>query len=280
MEKNHFFARAWKAYKEQFGGTMGFLLAEICIYLIALCPLLFLTDKTLKTGAVLSAVLFVLLVLPARQNAAAAMQNRMAGGKISTSLLIDPGAYLKKLLNGLKSVGMLLLWSVPLIALLLIARRNISGDVDGFTVYRNIKNFGGDDIVYGIIYLALIAVSALLLIVIGCALRSGARHVHALGRKDLLNGHHGRLLLARLFSLVTLIPLIIGLAAAVTRYIPLLQDLDGTIDGIMYGTLVLPDTKASLIIAGAGAILTLPLLPFGSLITASCVNGLAGGDKQ
>ncbi|MCQ2457567.1 MAG: hypothetical protein MJ142_02420 [Clostridia bacterium] len=280
MGKTHYFVRAWKAYTEQFGGMMGFLLAEVCISLIALCPLLFLTDAALKAGALLFIVLFVLLVLPARQNAAAAMQNRMAGGKICTSLLIDPGMYLKKLLNGLKSAAVILLWSIPLIVILLIARNNISGDVDGFTVYRNIKSFGDDHLVRGVIFLALIAVSTLLLIALGCAFRSGARHAHALGRKDLLKGHHGGLLLARLISLISLIPLIISLAVAVSRYVPLLQDLDGTINGIMYGTLELPDTKVSLMIAGAGALLTLPLLPLGSLITAAYVNGLAGGEKE
>ena len=64
----------------------------------------------------------------------------------------------------------------------------------------------------------------------------------------------------------------------VFRYLPALQDLNG----IMAGTSRLPATKDSLIIAGVCTVLTIPLLPLRSLITAAFVNGLdrENGEKE
>lgn len=68
--------------------------------------------------------------------------------------------------------------------------------------------------------------------------------------------------------------MIIALAVAIMRYVPYLADMNGLINDIMKGKVDLPDTKTTLIIVAIGAVLTLPLLPLRSLITAAFVDGL------
>ena len=46
------------------------------------------------------------------------------------------------------------------------------------------------------------------------------------------------------------------------------------VDELIRGTARLPDTKTSLIIAGIGAVLTVPLMPIRSLMIAAWVRGL------
>ncbi len=70
---------AWRTWTAHFGETLLFTLYQLVIRCIALCPLLFLARKDLRWFALLSPVLFVLLVLPARQNAAEAMQHALRG---------------------------------------------------------------------------------------------------------------------------------------------------------------------------------------------------------
>jgi len=76
--------------------------------------------------------------------------------------------------------------------------------------------------------------------------------------------------LCSLCSVFTLLPLVIALGVLVARYAPLLADLDQ----VLLGKAKFPDTKTSLAIFGAGAVLTLPLLPLRSLIIAAHAAGL------
>ena len=64
---------AWKAYTFSFGNTMKFLLTELCLRMICLAPLLFLSRGGLAPLAWASLALGVFLLLPARMNAAEAM---------------------------------------------------------------------------------------------------------------------------------------------------------------------------------------------------------------
>ena len=56
----------------------------------------------------------------------------------------------------------------------------------------------------------------------------------------------------------------------VIRYLPALRDLTA----IVTKTKTLPSTRVTIIILAAGAVLTIPLLPLRSLITAAYVDGL------
>ena len=66
------------------------------------------------------------------------------------------------------------------------------------------------------------------------------------------------------------LPLIIAAVIAILRYLPLMND----ISGVVAGDVPLPSTRTTLIILGIGAVLTLPLLPIRSMVTAAYVRGL------
>ena len=265
---------AFRVFFGHFGTSMKFLVVEACITLAAFTPLLFLTNDSLKWLALLAIPAYLLLVLWARVNAAAAMRDAYGEGSLFSYRLVDPEEYGKKLLYGLKRGLMLLCWTAPLIACLLIANHHITGEMDGFTLMRLIKDFGGGDLMTGVLYMALILLGAMLLVAVGCAFHSGDRH--AFVRKDpkLVKGHHGKIVLCWLCSLVALLPLIVAIVAAVAYYVPVLKEITSY---VMTKEKTLPDPKPVVIMLAAGALLTIPLLPLRSLIPAAFVNGL---DKE
>lgn len=264
------FGDAFRVYKEHFGSTVKFLVVEACMTLAAFTPLLFLTNDRLQFLALLTVPFYLLLILWARVNAAAAMRDALEGGKLFSYRLAEPDRYWKKTWYGLKRCLMLIFWSAPLIASLMIAKIHISGEMDGFTLLRMIKEFGGGDLMTGVVYLALIFAATLILVAVGCAFHSGDRHAFVRENPKLVKGNHGKIMLCWLCSLAVLLPMIAAVVAVIIRYLPALQDLNG----IVTKTASLPSTKITLIILAAGAVLTLPLLPLRSLIPAAFVNGL------
>ena len=261
---------AFRTYSGHFGDTLKFLLVEACITLAVFVPLLFLAEDKLKLLALLAVPFYFLLIPWARVNAAAAMRDAFGGGRLFSHRLAEPGGYGRKLAFGLKQALKLLLWAAPLIASLVIAKIHISGDMDGFTLLRLIKNFGGGDLMTGVLYLALIFAATLLLLAAGCAFHCGDRHAYVRDNPKLVKGHHGRIMLSWLCSLAALLPLIIALIAVVIHYLPVLGDLNA----IVTKEKSLPSAKTAVIILAAGAVLTLPLLPLRSMIPAAFVNGL------
>ena len=225
------FKNAFRVYFGNPGASLKFLVVELCFTLAVLAPLLFLTaEGWMKWLTLLSVPMFFGLLLWARVNAAGAMWDSLNGGSLFSMTLADTTAYGKKLAYGMKRLVMLLLWAAPLIACIVIARINMAGETDGFTVLRMIKRFGGGDLMTGMLYLVLILIASILLFAFGCAF-------HVL---------------------------------LVVRYMPVLSDPSG----FVAGTVDLPPTKGSVIIAGVGAVLTIPFLPLRSLITAAYVDGL------
>ena len=261
---------AFRAYSDRFGASMKFLIVEACITLAAFSPLLFLTEDKLKPLALLAIPFYLLLVLWGRVNAAGAMQDALNNGSLFSYRLVDPEGYGKKLFYGLKRLLMLVIWAAPLIACLVVANNHFTGDTDGFTVLKMIKDFGGGDLMTGVLYLVLIFVATLILLVAGIAFHSGDRHAYVKGNPKLVKGHHGRILLCWFCSLVALLPLIAAIVVIVIRYLPVLGDLNG----LLMKTASLPSTKVTAIILAIGAVLTLPLLPLRSMIIAAYVNGL------
>ena len=261
---------AFRVYFDRFGATVKFLVVEACITLAAVTPLLFLTDDKLKMLALLAVPFWILLVFWARVNAAGAMRDAFGEGSLFSYRLVDPSSYGKKLLYGLKRALMLLFWAAPLIACVVIVRIHMAGTTDGITVMRMIKSFGGGELMTGILYLILILVAALLLLAFGCAFHSGDRHAFVRNNPKLVKGHHGKIVLCWLSSLIALLPVIIAIIAVIIRYLPALKDLNA----IITKTVSLPSSRGTLIILAVGAILTIPLLPLRSLIPAAFVNGL------
>ena len=265
------FRNAFRVYFGNFGASLKFLIVELCFTLAVLAPLLFLTaEGQMKWLALLSVPMFFALMLWARVNAAGAMWDSMNGGSLFSMSLADTTAYGKKVAYGLKRFVMLLVWAAPLIACIVIARMNMAGETDGFTVLRMIKKFGGGDLMTGMFYLMLILVASILLFAFGCAFHSGDRHAFVREDPKRVKRHHGKIVLTWLCALVSILPMLVAIVLLVLRYMPVLSDPSG----FVAGTVDLPPTKGSAIIAGVGAVLTIPFLPLRSLITAAYVEGL------
>ena len=258
------FADARRTVSGQKKEALKFLAVELAVTAICLAPLLFLTESgNLKYLAALAAPLWLLIKIPARLNAAAAMQDGLGEGKMFSLRLADPGNYGRKVGYALSRLGLLILWSLPLIAALLYAWDKYSGETDGLTVLDMIYQFGGQDMM-------LILAGLLLLAALGAGVHSGDRHAFVLDRKGLLRGNRFGVLVCRICSVILLLPLIVAVVIVIFRYLPLIDD----ISGVVAGDVPLPSTRTTLIILGIGAALTLPLLPMRSMVTAAYVNGL------
>ena len=271
MKIRQAFYNAQPAVRERKAETLKFMALEGALTLMCLAPLLFLTEKgPLMYLAALSLPMWLLIKVPARQNAAAAMQERLDGGRLFSLRLVDAGDYGKKVLCGLKRLALLAIWSAPLIAALVYARDKYAGKTDGLTVLTMIYDFGGQDTKTGVIRLLLIFAGLVLLALLGMGFHSGDRHAEALGEKNLLKGKRPKVLLCRICSLVFLMPLLAAFCAAAYRYVPLLND----VNGVIAGEAPIPSTKITLVILGIGAALTVPLIPLRSMVTAAFVKGL------
>ena len=151
---------AFRVYFDHFGASLKFLIVEACFTLAACAPLLFLTEDGLKPLALLAIPIYLLLVLWARVNAAGAMRDALNGGSLFSIRVAEPDGYGKKLLYGLKRLVMLLIWSAPLIACLIIAKNHLVG-LDGFTLLKIVKDFGGGKLMTGMLYMILILVGSM-----------------------------------------------------------------------------------------------------------------------
>ncbi len=277
MKISEAFRKAGRALSAHPGDTLKFLLLEACLTLFCLAPALFLCDAKLQWLALLSPVFYLLILLPARMNAAGAMRDSLRGGALFSHRLVDLSGYGQKLFFALKRAFFLLLWAAPLIASAVLIWTHISGEMDGFTLMRMIrKDFGGGDLFRGVLVIALAVLFTLLLLAFGCAFHSGARHAFAQGRPALVRGHHGKIVLTWLAALAAVLPLIVALVIIGFRYAPAL----GNLNDLFMGKMNLPSTKGTLIILGAGALLSVPLLPLRSMISAAFVDALAKEEAE
>lgn len=271
MKISQAFRDAFRAVSGQRIEILKFLAVETALTAMCLAPLLFLTETgPLKYLAGLTAPLWLLVKIPSRLNAAAAMQDGLGEGKVFSLRLADPEKYGRKIIYALSRLALLLLWSAPLIAASLYAWEMYSGDTDGLTVLDMIYRFGGQDMKTGVIYLLLIFAALFLLAVLGAGFHSGDRHAFVLERKGMLKGRRPKVLLCRTCSVIFLMPLIAAAIVAALRYVPLLDE----VSGVVSGDVQLPATRTTLLILGAGALLTLPLLPLRSMVTAAYIHGI------
>ena len=272
MKISDAFRNAFRVYFGHFGASLKFLVAELCMTLAALSPLLFLAaDGWMKWLALMVIPLWLFLMLWARVNAAGGMQTALNGGSLFSMQLIDPTAYREKVVYGLKRCGLLLLWGSPLIASVVIARLYMGGKTDGLTVLRMIKKFGGGDLSTGMLYLGIILVATILLFAFGCAFHSGDRHAFVRENPKLVKKHHGKIVLTWLCSLVTILPMLVAVGLLINRFMPVISDPSG----FVAGKVELPPMKDCALIAGVGALLTIPFMPLRSLISAAYVDGLS-----
>lgn len=278
------FARAWALYRKNAGSLLLFMLIEVLLRLIVLAPCL-----ALKTGeypwlAFLTIPLFILIVLPARRNAADALLVTEDGGSPVTPRLIEGlGVNVR---GGLSSAWRILLWALPLIAATALAYimyqgRFFSVEIDAFTVVRGIMGIGGGSAITGVKRCLMIYAATFVPLLLGLALHSGDRHARAMGEAPgaLLKGQRGRLVLVWMLGLVTLLPFIAAAAWIGSDFIAALRTAFEAFGKT--GSLSLPavDSRVWLIL-GAFAGLLLPLVPLKSLITACFTHDLKKGRGQ
>lgn len=266
------FRKAFRTGRRQFGGLVKFLTVELSLMLLCLTPLLFLIDKSLRFLAVLAVPAWILIIFPVRMNAAEAMQDALNGGEIFTGRLLETDGWWKKVWNGVQRMLFLACWAAPLAAGLIYAYRLWKGadDMDGFTLLQTVQDFGNGDVGQGLLYILLIVLGAILILLVGIAFHSGARHAVAAGVSQRTGSHHGKLIAGWFCSLVIMWPLLVSLAVLVCIGLTLVGDLNG----IVLNAVKLPAMSILLGVFGAGFLLTLPLLPFRSLVTAAMVHQL------
>lgn len=274
-------ARAWKLYTGHFGEMMLFMLLEVVLRLMVLAPMLFLASEATRLLALVSVPLFVLIVLPARQCAAEVMQGAVRGESIFSVRLCVTKKYWQKVLAGVRQALLLAVWAAPFLAatgyaLRLFFGEAVVGQTDVFSLMMTVSNLGGGDIVTGVVYVMLMYVGLFLPFLAGCAFHSGRRHERALGKKKLLRGHHGGVVLTWLAGLATLIPFAAVAGVVSMNY---LRALVKAVSNLAGGLVLPPLDQNVYIVLAAFVVLVLPLMPLKSMMTACYVHGLWEGKE-
>ena len=194
-----------RLYKKNFGPLCLTLLVQLVLRAIALSPVLFLADKALAPLAFIAIPLYILIVLPARQNYAIALQNMLDGGSVFTPQLISVKDYWRKLFHGVKGMICMLLWSAVTITGVGLLYAAVRGLVDFITLMRIFSSIGGN-VMDGVMIVAGAVAASCLLIVLGCAVHSGSRHAIALGNKKLMRGNRLRLTVLWFMGCVLVLP--------------------------------------------------------------------------
>ena len=250
-------------YKKNFPQLCLALLVELVLRAIALSPLVFLADKALAPLAYLAIPLYILIALPARQNYALALQDMMNGGSVFSLQLISTKDYGKKLLRGVKGLVCILLWSLLTIAGVSLLYAAVMGLVDFITLMRIFSAIGGT-VMDGVMIVAAAVAASCLLIVLGCAVHTGARHAVALGDKKLLKGNRLRLIALWFLGCVLVVPFAAVVVAALGDYA---LTLIASLKNLQLPAFTLNVKQAAMLIGGA-VVLLIPVLPLKNLLPA------------
>ena len=250
-------------YKKNFPQLCLALLVELVLRAIALSPLVFLADKALAPLAYLAIPLYILIALPARQNYALALQDMMNGGSVFSLQLISTKDYGKKLLRGVKGLVCILLWSLLTIAGVSLLYAAVMGLGDFITLMRIFSAIGGT-VMDGVMIVAAAVAASCLLIVLGCAVHSGARHAVALGDKKLLKGNRLRLIALWFLGCVLVVPFAAVVVAALGDYA---LTLIASLKNLQLPAFTLNVKQAAMLIGGA-VVLLVPVLPLKNLLPA------------
>lgn len=265
MKLTKAFRESLGIYKKNAGDLLLALLLELVLRAAALTPLLFLASRELAPLAWLCVPAYLLIVLPARENYALALQDMLSGGRVFSLQLVSCEGYLRKLLRGLTGTGLMLLWAALPLAWMGYMWAMYDGLVDFFTMMRMLDVLGGGSSTAGIVRAVLIAVVLLVLPVIGCAVHSGARHEKALGAK-LVRGRRLSVAALWMLGLVTLVPFAAVIVAAMGDYaLSLIRQLKDVItNGLTFPALGV----RVYVIIGAVVLLLLPALPLKNMLPA------------
>lgn len=260
---------AWKEALKQAKGRYGDLVAgfvvHIALRLMALCPLMTLlapANSGLKYLALLTPALWILLVWPLRFSLAEALEEFMAGGKFCNAKLLSLSNYGLKMKNALSHALIVLMWALPLIAALgyLYFAFVGGGELDAFTALRHLGSIGsfiGGSFIEGVLLLIVAIILLSLPMFYGLCRLSANRHLWAAGA-DGFNGSRVQQLCLGLWNTLMLLPFFVAIAWVGWDIINVFLDTFG-----------LPDmTQYIYLLAGAAAVLYLPLMPLRKLSTA------------
>ena len=250
-------------YKKNFPQLMLALLVELVLRGIALSPVLFLADKSLSSLALLAIPLYILIVLPARQNYALALQDMMKGGSVFSLQLISTKDYGKKLWRGVKGMVCMLVWSALTIGGVWLLYAAVMGLVDFITLMRIFSAIGGS-VVDGVLIVAAAVAGSMVLILLGCAVHSGSRHAIAMGDKQLLKGSRLRLTALWFLGLVLVIPFVAVLVLVLGGYLGTL--IEG-LKNLQIPSIAL-NLKQTATLLGGAILLLCPVLPLKNLLPA------------
>lgn len=250
-------------YRKNFPQLCLALLVELVLRAMALTPLLFCLDKTLAPLAWLSIPLYLLIVLPARQNYALALQDMQNGGSVFSLQLISARDYGRKLIRGLKGTLCILLWSSLTITGVTLLYMAVCGLVDVVTLMRIFKSIGGS-VVDGMMLVLGAVVASCLFIMLGCGVHSGSRHAAAMGDKRLVKGHRLALVALWFAGMLLVVPFAAVAAVALGDYARTLVD---ALKQLMLPSFALNVRQSALLIGGV-AVLLLPVLPLKNLLPA------------
>ena len=256
-----------RLYKKNFPQLCLALLIEVILRAIALSPLLFLADKALAPLAYIAIPLYILIVLPARQNYALALQNMMDGGNVFTVGLISVNRYFEKLLHGLLGMVCILLWSAVTIvsAVLLYCAYVGHWGMDVLTLIRLCSSVGGGDIMTGLLLILGGIAASVLLILLGCAVHSGSRHAIAMGNWKLLKGNRLRLTALWFLGLVLVVPFAAVVVAALGDYA---LTLVNALKSFTFPSSFALNGKQIAMLAAGAIVLLFPLLPLKNMLPA------------
>lgn len=266
MKKKPVWKESFRLYKKHFGSLLLALLVQLVLRAIALSPMLFLADKQYACLAYAAIPLYLLIVLPARQNYALALQDMMNGGSVFSTQLICPKQYGKKLLRGMLGMIRILLWSAVTIvsAVLLYGAYEGRWGLDVLTLLRICSSVGSGDMVAGLALILGAIGASTLLILLGCALHSGTRHAFALGSRKLLRGSRLRLTALWFSGFTLMIPFA---AVAVLTLGDYAMTLIAELKNMQFPAFSLNARQIAMLGAGAVALLC-PLLPLKNLLPA------------
>lgn len=282
------FSRTWQLYRRHFGGMMMLLLIELILRLMVCVPLLFLASSQTKWLALLCLPLFVLIVLPARANTAEVFSALEMTDSLNLKGLVSFENYGRKVVQGLKRTGLLLLWGLPFLvvtaaAMYLYKAEAIPGVTDTFTLLQKVLNLGRSGFaefllggissitVRGVVMVILMYLLTLLPLLIGFGFHSGARHEEALcDHSKVIRGHRGGILGTWILGLLTLLPFILAAWFICADYVN--QVLE-SLSNLGLTSLSLPPIDSRAWLLGASVVvLLLPVIPFKQLLISSRVN--------
>lgn len=262
----------WHTYCTQFPQLLLTMLLQMILRVMALTPLLFLTLEETKMLALLCIPLYMLIVLPARQNVAACMQDALAGESVFSLRLISMKDYGRKVGRGLIMTLLMMLWGSLFIGCTAAAVYIYFGDVDVFTLLKTLMSLGDGSSIKGATVVLEIYAATLLPLMLGVAFHSGTRHAAVLDGRKMLHSHRWGVVGAWMAGLVVLLPF-----AAVTAYIGMgyVSGLIAALASLGTGAVTLPPLRENLLALLAAAVfLLIPAIPFKQLLTAAYVREL------